>query len=499
MADAGVVKEAGVLVCAPKEMSDGEEVGCWGASSSGGGGEAEAQLEYDSPEAPEHAKLLFGGPEAPLEVRPGAMILWAALLFASVFRQWAFTVLSQLYALSPDDYDAYVSVRGACDLNSSEYADIVYAYTVVAVGSMGVSGACATLFGARRTAAAGLVFQVAGCATCALAYGVPQLALGTVIQAAGYGIFLTPAYSLVFGIERSGKRRVLATTTVQAAGNLGIAAANMSIYLADSFVGWRGTYALVSIGLGASSVGLLLAPDASAAREEVEAPVAAVRGELWASATWMWRGRAFYGWAILASACCGLALTLDGTWIATYFLDYYPYYADLYAYLTASVITIGIGIFFLLAAGWLTDRAVNAAPFGVPTLLVVPGLALICGAPFKLIAVVTNDNFPLAFFGESVGKAFDCFMEAPLYVCLQLVSPAKHRPTVVGLFLFCYWVLAATLAELANDAFGLNLYQILMIACFAQAIGGAGYVALAHAEYPAALRAATEESHITGD
>lgn len=129
-----------------------------------------------------------------------------------------------------------MSVRGATDLDSAEYADIVYAYTVVAVASMGVSGACATLFGARRTAAAGLVFQVAGCVTCALAYGVAQLAFGTAVQAAGFGIFLTPAYSLVFGIERSGKRRVLATTTVQAAGNVGIAAANLSIYVADSFV-----------------------------------------------------------------------------------------------------------------------------------------------------------------------------------------------------------------------------------------------------------------------
>ena len=200
---------------------------------------------------PEQAKLLFGGPEAPLDVRPGASILWAALLFASVFRQsgtgageafspsragarrWSYTVLSQLYALSPDDYGNYVSVRGATGLTSDEYADIVYAYTVVAVASMGVSGACATLFGARRTAAAGLVFQaprrrpppspsptayaqVVGCVACALAYGVAQLAVGTVVQAAGFGIFLTPAYSLVFGIERSGKRRVLATTTVQA-------------------------------------------------------------------------------------------------------------------------------------------------------------------------------------------------------------------------------------------------------------------------------------------
>lgn len=213
----------------------------------------------------------------------------------------------------------------------------------------------------------------------------------------------------------------------------------------------------------------------------------------------MYRGRGFFGNGILASAMCGVALTLEGTWIATYFLDYYPYYADLYAYLTAFVITIGIGIGFLLVAGWLVDRVVNAAPFGVPTLLVVPGLALVCGAPFKLVAVVTNDNFALAFTGEAIGKAFDCFMEAPLYVGLQLVSPAKHRPTVVGLFLFGYWVLAASVAELVNDGFGLNLYQILLIACFAQAVGGASYVVLGHTEYPAALRAATEETHATGD
>jgi hypothetical protein len=97
--------------------SDGEDVGCWGTASG-----ADDQLEYDFPEMrapasagtrsistprgtrrrPEQAKLLFGGPEAPLDVRPGAPILWAALLFASVFRQWSYTVLSQLYALSPD-------------------------------------------------------------------------------------------------------------------------------------------------------------------------------------------------------------------------------------------------------------------------------------------------------------------------------------------------------------------------------------------------------------
>ena len=155
----------------------------------------QAMLEYSFPEMPEQAKLLFGGPEAPLDVRPGAPILWAALLASSVFRQWAYTVLSQLYALSPSDYGDFVSLRSATGLDGDEYADIVYAYTIAAVSSMGVSGACATLFGARRTAAAGLVFQVAGCATCATAYGAWQLALGTVVQAAGYGIFLTPACS----------------------------------------------------------------------------------------------------------------------------------------------------------------------------------------------------------------------------------------------------------------------------------------------------------------
>ena len=184
----------------------------------------------------EQTKSLLGR-EKPVDVQPGSIWLWLALLVASVFRQWAYSVLASLYALSPSDYDDKTSVRGATSLSSDEYAGIVYAYTIVAVTAMGASGACTTLFGARRTAVAGLGLQVAGCVTCGLSYGVVQLAAGTLVLSGGFGVFLTPAYSLVFGIERSGTRRVLATTTVQAAGNLGAAAASLSIVLAESFVG----------------------------------------------------------------------------------------------------------------------------------------------------------------------------------------------------------------------------------------------------------------------
>jgi len=173
----------------------------------------------------EQTKSLLGR-EKPVDVQPGSIWLWLALLVASVFRQWAYSVLASLYALSPSDYDDKTSVRGATSLSSDEYAGIVYAYTIVAVTAMGASGACTTLFGARRTAVAGLGLQVAGCVTCGLSYGVVQLAAGTLVLSGGFGVFLTPAYSLVFGIERSGTRRVLATTTVQAAGNLGAAAAS---------------------------------------------------------------------------------------------------------------------------------------------------------------------------------------------------------------------------------------------------------------------------------
>merc|ERR1711965_1185908 len=130
---------------------------------------------------------------------------------------------------------------------------------------MGVSGACTTLFGARRTAVAGLALQVAGCVTCGLSYSVVQVAAGTLVLSGGFGVFLTPAYSLVFGIERSGTRRVLATTTVQAAGNLGAAAASLSIVMAESWVGWRGTYFCIATGLGASAVLMLAAPDGAPA------------------------------------------------------------------------------------------------------------------------------------------------------------------------------------------------------------------------------------------
>ena len=453
------------------------------------------QLEYEFPEMPERAKSLLDITETPLDVRPGGYILWGALLFASFFRQWAYTVLSSLYAMAPADYTNFESVRGATGLSADEYADIVYAYTIIAVSTMGVSGACAKLFGEGRTACTGLLFQVGGCVCCGLASGVPQIAVGTVFQAAGFGIFLTPAYSLVFGIERSGTRRVLATTTIQAASNLGTAAASMSVVMADNGLGWRGTYFVIATGLGISAITLILAPNIFTTRGEVDKPIAALTREIQDAAVWMYDGRSFFCLAIAASAMCGVSSTLEGTWITTYFLDNYPYYADLYSYLTASIITVGIGVGFLIVAGWLVDRIVSAALFGVPTILVVPGLSLICGAPFKLIAIVTNDDFFLAFMGEAIGKSFDTFIEAPLYVCLQLVSPPKHRPTVVGLFLFCYWVVAATIAEIINDAFGLSLYQILLVACGAQAAGGLGYIILGYAEYPAALRAATEYTH----
>lgn len=119
----------------------------------------------------EQTKSLLGR-EKPVDVQPGSVWLWLALLVASVFRQWAYSVLASLYALSPSDYDDKTSVRGATSLSSDEYAGIVYAYTIVAVTAMGASGACTTLFGARRTAVAGLGLQVAGCVTCGLSYGV---------------------------------------------------------------------------------------------------------------------------------------------------------------------------------------------------------------------------------------------------------------------------------------------------------------------------------------
>ena len=69
------------------------------------------QLEYEFPEMPERAKSLLDITETPLDVRPGGYILWGALLFASFFRQWAYTVLSSLYAMAPADYTNFESVR----------------------------------------------------------------------------------------------------------------------------------------------------------------------------------------------------------------------------------------------------------------------------------------------------------------------------------------------------------------------------------------------------
>ena len=46
------------------------------------------QLEYEFPEMPAQAKSLLDITETPLDVRPGGYILWGALLFASLFRQW---------------------------------------------------------------------------------------------------------------------------------------------------------------------------------------------------------------------------------------------------------------------------------------------------------------------------------------------------------------------------------------------------------------------------
>ena len=202
---------------------------------------------------------------------------------------------------------------------------------------------------------------------------------------------------------------------------------------------------------------------------------------------------------VLPRPCAAqVAGTLEGTWIATYFLDSYPYYADLYAYLTAFVITIGIGFFFLLVAGWAVDQIVISSPFGVPTLLVIPGVALMVGAPCKLVPIIVTSNFPLGFTFEAIGKAFDTFNEAPLYVALQLAAPASHRPTVVGMYLFLYWVFAATIAELINDAFGLDIYQVLFIACAVQLAGGLGYNVLACTEYPRALKRAADAAQATG-
>ena len=447
----------------------------------------------------EQTKSLLGR-EKPVDVQPGSIWLWLALLVASVFRQWAYSVLASLYALSPSDYDDKTSVRGATSLSSDEYAGIVYAYTIVAVTAMGASGACTTLFGARRTAVAGLGLQVAGCVTCGLSYGVVQLAAGTLVLSSGFGVFLTPAYSLVFGIERSGTRRVLATTTVQAAGNLGAAAASLSIVLAESFVGWRGTYFVIAAGLAASALLMVAAPDGGPRPPPTRAkPVSALFGELRSAFGWIVEGRRFFGGALAASMACGVAGTLEGTWIATYFLDNYPYYSDLYSYLTAFVITVGIGVGFLLVAGYVVDRVVVAAPFGEPTLLVVPAVALCLGAPCKLVAVIVNDDFPLAFVGEALGKAFDAFNEAPLYVALQLASPKRHRPTVVGLYLFLYWVGAASLAEIVNTCLGLNMYQVLFVACSAQFAGGVCYGLVGCLEYPDARVRADDATHAEGE
>ncbi|KAH8067814.1 hypothetical protein JL720_12313 [Aureococcus anophagefferens] len=72
----------------------------------------------------EQTKSLLGR-EKPVDVQPGSVWLWLALLVASVFRQWAYSVLASLYALSPSDYDDKTSVRGATSLSSDEYAGIV--------------------------------------------------------------------------------------------------------------------------------------------------------------------------------------------------------------------------------------------------------------------------------------------------------------------------------------------------------------------------------------
>ena len=61
--------------------------------------------------------------------------------------------------------------------------------------------------------------------------------------------------------------------------------------------------------------------------------------------------------------------------------------------------------------------------------------------------------------------------------------------------MFCYWVLAATLAYVINDGLGLNIYQILLIGCAIQFGGGAAYALVGALEYPDAARRAVEATH----
>ena len=115
----------------------------------------------------------------------------------------------------------------------------------------------------------------------------------------------------------------------------------------------------------------------------------------------------------------------------------------MYAYLSATVVKIGIAAPACVAGGAIADVLAVAGSNRRP-LLGVPAAVLALCAPITLVLVM------LAF--ESFDSAFACYAlytcvikmyGAPLYVAAQVAAPSRLRASLLGAFFCAYWLLAA--------------------------------------------------------
>lgn len=374
-------------------------------------------------------------------------------------REWGYTLLVYLYAGTSDDDNA--SIDHSLDISSDDYSFISGVLrTWVGCTFMAVGGYLVSRWGSFLTISIGMFIESFGLFIMAIATNMATLYVAVFFISAGSGVMYTAVFPMLLDLFSDGSGAAISTGIALAGKQAGSAMASLSIIMAQSSLGWRGTTFLVMglCSICAIAVLALYSQAKPLLGESTDGKLTSFED------TWLAIKRNASGF--LLALWCGMTLaafcdTFESSWSPTYFDDAYPTKENDFSILNAIISQLGCGSVGCILGGRLVEMDTGFLFLPGTAMMHQPAFGLVIASVFVVLMLFAS-SFKGAFIYYSLYILTAKSYPVGIMLAVQLIVKPAERGVLLGVFLFTYWIAASLFATVLGDM-GMSVGNKLMV------------------------------------